>query len=118
MSSRFSSPFMAKSPLNRRETTKKEKRLSDKLETTKQESADHYFEGHEDKNYDRKQDRFERKELRTKQKLERERKKQSRKSLGVKGSGADRKGDRAERKELRAKQKTQAKRRKEIEDNK
>ncbi len=74
--SKFSSPFMAKSPLNRRETTKKEKRLSDKLETTKQESADHYFEGHEDKNYDRKQDRFERKELRTKQKDQAKRRKE------------------------------------------
>tara|TARA_R100000742_G_C4240228_1_gene60062 strand:+ start:410 stop:763 length:354 start_codon:yes stop_codon:yes gene_type:complete len=116
--SKFSSPFMSKSPLNRREKTKKEKRLSDKLETTKKESADHYFEGDGDKNYDKKQDRFERKELRTKQKLDREKKKQSRKSLGVKGSGADRKGDRAERKELRAKQKIQAKRRKEREDNK
>tara|TARA_R100001443_G_C3290307_1_gene162674 strand:+ start:41 stop:397 length:357 start_codon:yes stop_codon:yes gene_type:complete len=118
MSRRFTSPFMAKSPLKRRETTKKEKRLSDKLETTKKESADHYFEGHEDKNYDRKQDRFERKELRGEQKLDRERKKQSRKSLGVKGSGADRKGDRKERKDLRTKQKRQAKRRKEREDNK
>ena len=35
MSSRFSSPFMAKSPLNRRDKSKKEKRLEQKLEKRK-----------------------------------------------------------------------------------
>lgn len=113
--SKFSSPFMAKSPLKRRDKSNKEKRLSEKLETTQQEAADHYVEGYGEKNYDRKKDRLERKELRVEQKLEREKKKQSRKSLGLKGSGADRKGDRAERKALRTKQKERATRRKERE---
>ena len=117
MSSKFSSPFLAKSPLNRRDPSKKEKRLSKKLETTKQKSADHYFEGHEDKNYDRKQDRFERKELRVEQKLKREQKKQS-PFTPDKTSKEDRKGDRKERKDLRTKQKEQAKRRKEKENKK
>ena len=111
----FTAPFMAKSPLKRRDKSNKEKRLSEKLETTQQDAADHYVEGHGEKNYNRKQDRLERKELRVEQKLEREQKKQSRKNLGLKGSGADRKGDRAERKALRTKQKERAARRKERE---
>lgn len=104
----FSSPFMAKNPLNRRDQSKKEKRLSNKLETTKKESADHYFGNTGDKNYQKKQDKYERKELKTKQKLNKEQRKQSRKSFGL-DKDPDKKEikkyNKKERKNLKAKQK-------------
>ena len=113
--SKHCTPINYGSPLERRDTSKKEQRLQKKLSDVESKKADHYFEGHGEKNYQKKQDRLERKELRVEQKLEREKKKQSRKSFGLEGSGADRKGDRQERKNLRSKQKRQAEIRKERE---
>ena len=103
--SKHCTPINYGSPLERRATSKKEQRLHKKLSDVEGKKAAHYFEGHGEKNYYRKQDRLERKELRVEQKLDRESKKRSRKSLGLEGSGADRKGDRQERKDLRLKQK-------------
>jgi hypothetical protein len=108
--SKHCTPINYGSPLERRSVSNKEKRLHEKLEKVKDKVADNYFEGPQ-----KKQDRLERKELRVEQKLNRERKKQSRKSFGLEGSGADRKGDRQERKELRLQQKEFAERRKERE---
>ena len=54
----------------RRKTSKKEIRLSNKLEDTQKKSADHYFENRDDKNYNKKQDKYERKELKVEQKLD------------------------------------------------
>ena len=105
--SKHCAPINYGSPLERRSASNKEKRLHAKLEKVKDKVADNYFEGPQEK-----QDRLERKELRVEQKLNRERKKQSRKSFGLEGSGADRKGDRQERKELRLQQKDFAERRK------
>ena len=115
---KFSSPFLAKSPLNRRDKSKKENRLSDKLDTAKGQEQDAWEKADGGKKSERKQDRKERKVVRVEQKLDRESKKQSRKSLGLKGSGSDRKGDREERKDLKTKQERQAKRRKERENKK
>ena len=114
--SKFSSPCMAKSPLYRRDISKKEKRLSDKLDKTKKESADHYFENTDDKNYRKKQNRYEKKELKTEQKLSNEKRKQSRKSFGLDKDPNKKdikKSQKQEVKDLKTKQKRQSKRRKE-----
>jgi len=113
---KFSSVLMAKSPLNKRGISRKEKRLSKKLEDTGKKAANHYFENTDDKNYDKKQDRYEKKELRVEQKLDKEKRKQSRKSLGL---GKDphkkdiRKSNKQERKDLKVKQKKSEQKRKE-----
>ena len=102
----------------RRKTSKKEKRLSTKLEDTKQKGADHYFENRDDKNYRKKQDKYERKELKVDQKLDKEKRKQSRKSFDIKKDPNKkdiRKSNKQERKDLKAKQKRFEQRRKERE---
>lgn len=90
----------------RRKTSKKEERLSGKLKDTEKKSADHYFENRDDKNYDKKQDRYERKELRVEQKLDKEKRKQSRKSFDLEKDPHKkdiRKANKQERKDLKLK---------------
>ena len=102
----------------RRKTSKKEERLSGKLKDTEKKSADHYFENRDDKNYDKKQDRYERKELRVEQKLDKEKRKQSRKKFGLEKDPHKkeiRQSNKQERKDLKAKQKRFEERRKEKE---
>ena len=102
----------------RRDLSKKETRLSEKLDTTQKESADHYFENRDDKNYNKKQDRYEKKELRVEQKLDKEKRKQSRKKFGLEKDPHKkeiRQSNKQERKDLKAKQKRFEERRKEKE---
>ena len=102
----------------RRKTSKKEERLSKKLEDTGQKAANHYVENSDDKNYDKKQDRYERKELRVEQKLDKEKRKQSRKSFNLEKDPHKkdiRKANKQERKDLKGKQKKSEQRRKERE---
>ena len=102
----------------RRKTSKKEIKLSNKLEDTQKKGADHYFENSDDKNYKKKQDSYERKELRVEQKLDKEKRKQSRKSFDIKKDPNKKdikKSNKQERKDLKAKQERFKQRRKEKE---
>jgi len=102
--------------LQRRDPSKKEVRLSKKLDKVKDKNTTAYFEDR-GKGSDRRERKGERKELRVEQKLKREKKKQSPFTPDKTPKG-DRKADRKERKELRSDQKDTKKRKKAYEKKK
>ena len=102
----------------RRDLSKKETRLSNRLDKAKDQEHDAWEKEDGGKKEAKKQDRKERKVLRVEQKLDKEKRKQSRKKFGLEKDPHKkeiRQSNKQERKDLKAKQKRFEERRKEKE---